>query len=301
MLKNLIITLFFLSQIFQIHAQSLVVIDVDNKTPIPFATVMFEDSGVYANQFGEVLFPKKINKNEDIIFSAVGYQEKIIPFVNIKDTVFLKSKIEVLEEVVVYAEKETQKIKELKGTRYFGSFLLKSGTEVISVIVPKEKMMGSYVESISFFFEKPRGYSRYNKEYKDGKAFVFVNVYEVVNDKPHKKTYTTPPLEVKVLKNDQLKIDLTAANLKIERKGLAFGIEYIAIYNNNGDKKDFFIYPKLTDRESEYYSAKTYSKYSLKKKGEIIPYTGPPPGRFSKYYKGERNLIMGFTVFKPKR
>lgn len=293
-MKNSLKLLFVFFQFFQAHAQNIMVCDAKTHDPIPFATVLFDNSGVYANQYGKIGLKDGLNKNEIVTFSAVGYTKKNIHFAELKDTVFLEPKTVSLEEVFIYDKKDIFEIKKTHHPRSYGSYPLVSGTELIAVIFPKKELLNAHIESATFYFEKPRGLRRYKDKFKGGKAYVFINVYRVKNGKPLKKIYTTPALEVAVMEDDKLLVDLDAANLKISENGLGFGIEYISVYTNDGKKRDFSIRPALTDEENEFYSAKTYKSSPLKING------GMALRNFSDTYEEYRSLLMSFKVFVPK-
>jgi len=99
--------------------QSSVILDKQNKEPIPFATISFGDGrGTFAGDYGEFYFTKKKYPDIDSLFiSAIGYKEVGVATKDLPSQILLSTETNLLSEVVVSAPKKgkfkTKKIKAL--------------------------------------------------------------------------------------------------------------------------------------------------------------------------------------------
>ena len=107
----LLICLVFVSALSQ--AQNKTLLSTTNQ-PISFATISFGNgNGLFADDEGKFHYTKKLYSDIDSLFiSALGYKDLKIATATLKDTLFLESKADLLDEVIVVA-RPTGKFKEV--------------------------------------------------------------------------------------------------------------------------------------------------------------------------------------------
>jgi len=110
-MKKYLFVVFFLI-VCNTQAQEIKIVDADNRSAIPFATISFGDGlGTFADEEGLFLFSQKKYADIDTLFiSAMGYAEKAFPVTFESDSaakiVSLDSEVSQLGEIIVSAPKE---------------------------------------------------------------------------------------------------------------------------------------------------------------------------------------------------
>ena len=112
-MKVLISLLLFLGSTTQAVAQRrLVVVDVETLIPVAGANVVSREGTVTTDSLGHVSVSDSC---KSLSFSHVNYESRIINLEEVKDTVYMISKLLGLKEVVVFGQnKREDKVKELK-------------------------------------------------------------------------------------------------------------------------------------------------------------------------------------------
>lgn len=89
-------------------------IDQDNNTPVPFATLIIEKEEIYRvadeNGFYELNVNEDIIKKASLEISSMGYEKKIVNLSEIKEIIYLKPKFEELAEITVTAYTSPEKV-----------------------------------------------------------------------------------------------------------------------------------------------------------------------------------------------
>lgn len=87
--------------------------DKQTQYPVSYATISFGNgNGLFADDAGQFIFTKKLYPDVDSIFvSALGYKKAAFSTANLSKIIFLESKIDELDEVVIIA-KNNRKFKE---------------------------------------------------------------------------------------------------------------------------------------------------------------------------------------------
>lgn len=91
----------------------------ENQEAIPFATISFGNgNGLFADGEGGFYFTQKLYKDIDTLYiTALGFQEKKIPTLNLPKTILLSPEANMLKEVIVTSEKKGKfKVKTHKPT-----------------------------------------------------------------------------------------------------------------------------------------------------------------------------------------
>lgn len=299
-MKLIIIVFLFCSKTL-FSQQYVIVVDTITKEPLSYTNIKFKNNkGVYANKNGVFKLEQKI----DLSISHLGYKHKIIRFNQIKDTIFLTPINEELNEVlVINREKEIlKKIKFQKGTNFFGSYLLSSENEIISSIIPNQKIRGYYIDKMIVSFEKLKWHKE-KDSLKEQLSVIKINIYELMNNKPNKLLFSSNPIKMNAYNKDKIELKLENESLIFNKEGLGFGIEYLGNINSNGDffkTSRLYLRPTLDKNKSKYYKAKTFIRHTLSNNEYFTPLndtinTYLPKGIKSNF---DRNLAISFELSK---
>jgi hypothetical protein len=260
--KTLILLLLLLYN--NVYTQKKIfVIDSITKKILPFAELQIGNNIIYTNEKGFFIFNNKSKKNG--IIHYLGYESRLVDFTKM-DTVLLKPKQYELDKIVLSSKKRELKINILHiNKKYFGSFPLTKGTEILTLITPKSNELVGKINKVSFKFDK----ISYNKKLyaETTNAFIRVNIY--ANDSSLTKIFSSEPYRIKKNKKDLVSIDLSEKNIKMPKKGLLFGLEYIGHTDKNGNfinNKNLIVRTSLTDQESNIYNQTTFLRSAFLKK-----------------------------------
>ncbi len=294
--KIIIILLFFNS--LNILSQSTVVVDSISKEPLPFSIVKYGKYGFYTDDNG--YFDRQNIKSDTIEISYLGYYSKKILKNSVSDTIFLKERNNVIDEVIL-RKSRVKRIKPLKPSRIFPNILLQPYRELIMVIKPNNKVVDAHIESISLLFDKMK--EKHIKK-TNFKTYIRINIYQMTNNilesTNNHAIYSSAPIAVDLYNKDKIVLDISSESIYFKKEGLIFGIEMIG--NLNTDKKFVlngqYIRPKITPKKSQYYTAVTYIKYNLSDNVKIEPINDILNKGFAGFGKKsiERNLSIGFVL-----
>jgi len=132
--------LFLIWPFFSGYAQEEIkgqVLDLELRTPVVFATIQFKQSknGFVTDESGYFRLPESYkNRRDTLVISSIGFITKKIPIITLEDdeinTIFLKPKVESLDEVTVIGNKKK------KQSWVSGVSLVKKAIANISVNYP---------------------------------------------------------------------------------------------------------------------------------------------------------------------
>lgn len=261
-----ILFLYFLSICCLGFSQTFVVADSLTKEPLAFATVVLDEKEMlYSNEKGVFTIQ---NQFEKITLTYLGYNDFVSERKLLKDTIFLNPKPFELQEVTITNNNvPLQKIGFLKRAKLLYSLPISPKTELVICIVPVEKHVNSYVETIEFPLRKIKFYNDTDKLYKNVPAVVRVNIYTVKNKLPDQKIFSSEPIKFIMSNKELIKVDISREMIQLPQEGLCFGIEMIGRVNQDGEfvEENSYAQPIFTDNESPDYTAQTYHNAFLGK------------------------------------
>ena len=104
-----IFTIFIINNLFSQNRLNGIILDYDTKKPIEYVDIYNNENFTSTNSEGKFLF---ISKNDSINIRLIGYESLKTAFNQIKnDTIFLKSKFNELDEIIVSNKNFLSKIK----------------------------------------------------------------------------------------------------------------------------------------------------------------------------------------------
>ncbi|WP_291114728.1 carboxypeptidase-like regulatory domain-containing protein [Flavobacterium sp. UBA6135] len=218
--KQLFFLLFIISNL---TAQiSGVVKDSLTGKPIPYVNIWVENENIGTTSNEKGFFDLVLNENKNIVFSALGYETKIISSLKAK-SVLLNPKIYQLEEVVVENLKKTKELEIGDAKKIHHTQLSGDKPWIYGKLFPFQEKYNEtpYIKSISFYS---------NSEIKDAK--LKIRIYEM-NDSIPSNDLLYEELIVSVKKGMRNnKIDVSKNNIKFSEKGIVIGLEWLIIDEN---------------------------------------------------------------------
>lgn len=217
--------LFFITYTFSGQIKGVVKDSISGQ-PIPFVNIWVENEeiGTTSDFDGSFSLMEK-NSNKNLVFTALGFEKKIVKATNAKE-VFLKASLIELDEVVLLNKKETKEIE----------------------IGDSKK-----INHIHFSGDKPWIYGKlfeFKKEYENTpfiKNIIFytycgkkeaklkIRIFEL-NDSIPSKDLLIEDIIVSVKKgNKKNKLDLSKYNLTIPKNGVVVGLEWLIIDENKNE------------------------------------------------------------------
>lgn len=194
---------------------------------IPFVNITYlnVNVGTMSGTDGYFLL-KRIENNDKIQISCLGYETLILDIRNVQNNVYLESKEEILQEVVLYAEKP----KYTKNINLGLEQTLKARTSLpfgyeFSAFIDNTHRKKGVLKQVILNLNKSKKYdflATYNVKFysydsinkQPGELIYFENVFI----KPENKTY-------------KLKIDVENLNIQLPINGICIGIELVNIEN----------------------------------------------------------------------
>ena len=152
----LILLLFWQQRIF---AQSLSLRIFDNKNkPVAFASIVFisSEKGTIADEYGKFVLTS-FNEQDSIKISAISFIPRIIAVKDLykKDSIFLKTGLYALEEVVIVSKtkRKDQRVLGFYSDKNNSSFILRPGAQ-IGLFIPNTNRVRGYIDKLFFKLEK---------------------------------------------------------------------------------------------------------------------------------------------------
>lgn len=278
-------------------SQSVTVVDSTTKKPISFVTVKFGDNkGLYSNEQGK--FTVNSTSVSFLHLNHVGYNDLSVELKKVKDTVFMKPRVIVLNEITIKKSNKLPLVLEPeKKAHSYESFPLMAQNELITLITPDKKIVNSLIKEITFYFSNNNEKINELGEYNKIDAIVRINIYKKAGDSVAEKIYSSLPLKMSSFLRDKISLNLSEHPVALTEEGLCFGIEMIGYSDGIViiDSKQSYIRPSLTERQNKMFYSKTYLKYIFDDETNYITISdvfkkGNPHKNI------ERNLIFGLTV-----
>src|SRR5690606_11365544 len=196
-----------------------------------------------------------------------------------------------------------QKIGFLKRAKLLYSLPISHKTELVICIVPVEKHVNSYVETIEFPLRKIKFYNDTDKLYKNVPAVVRVNIYTVKNKLPDQKIFSSEPIKFIMSNKELIKVDISREMIQFPKEGLCFGIEMIGRINPDGEfvEENSYASAIFTDKDSPDYTAQTYYNSFLGKDNfydKSISYNREMSRLVKNHTYKNYNLAIGLTLRK---
>ncbi|MEJ6792420.1 MAG: hypothetical protein QNK89_06745 [Lacinutrix sp.] len=159
----------------------------------------------------------------------MGFKKRVLRTTIVKDTIFLSTEINLLEEVLLQKKTVFKELKLLRSPKIFSSSVLQPRTEILAAIYPSNKVENFYIDKINIGFAKVKE----KKKLKDSniKAYVRLHIYEIENEKPSNQIYCSKPLDVNSFEKDEISVDISNNFIKLNPIGTYIGIELIGYYD----------------------------------------------------------------------
>ncbi|MFK5983712.1 MAG: hypothetical protein QM499_12430 [Flavobacteriaceae bacterium] len=279
-------------------AQNIIVYDSVNNLNLPYIAIQFGDAGIYTNENGS--FNLNDITNDSLKIKFYGYNKLLLAKNNLKDTVFLEPKTQVLDEVIITNKKTEININQSKRTKMYGSWSISKETEIISIFKPNKKTENTLIEELSFGFNKLGKFDFPEGKITKPEVVVRINIYIVEGEIIKEKIYSKLKI-IDVLKKDNVVLNIEEEGIYFSEEGLGFGIEFIK-YVNNDLKSPNLIRPALAKEEYKDFNVHTIIRFPLNKNKSIYQLNKIiNDGHFEltkKHKDFKRNLMMGFKLVK---
>ncbi len=240
-MKRYIIVFFFLL-VYGVRAQEIKIVDAQNRSPIPFATISFGNGmGTFADEEGFFLFSTKKYADIDTLFiSAMGYAEKAVPTAFDNDSsvkiAALNSEVSQLGEVIVSAPKEGKfRLRKQKAQTHTDIFACWLPTVESEVAVLFQKYEGKATQ-ISKLYMPVNAESEYKSKGKGKFATIFrIQFYENNNGTPS----VGIPYENVVFAMDEnadkvFELDLLSKSIFIPNSGIFISLQVLGYAGQDG-------------------------------------------------------------------
>jgi hypothetical protein len=212
---------------FSISAQIKGVVVDENNKPIPFVNIWVENENIGTTSEEDGTFSLNVNKEKSIVFSAIGYEKKIIKADNV-NCVSLLAKFFELNEVVIEKRKGTKEtcIGEFSGID-LNAGVANVGQENVHVwaklIRFNEKIKEHpFIKSIEFVTES-----------KINNVLLRIRIININKDEIPIGDAVYEDILVSINKGQKNNIvDLTKYNIKIPKEGIFIGFEYLKLEQN---------------------------------------------------------------------
>lgn len=236
-----------------ITAQNPVIVDVQSKDVVPFATISFGDGrGTFASEDGRFAFSRKRYKDIDSLFiSSIGYEEKSLSTLKLTDSIFLTPATNQLKEVVVTGapkgKYKTKKIKPFTHQEINGCWLPTVESELA---VSFERYEGKKTK-IAALQLPINAEAQYKSKGKAKVPTVYrVNFYYNENGKPgapilHPDIVFLIPSEA----DKSFLLEIADENIFIPKNGLFAGIQVLGYADKNGELAQSKKYREIETRE----------------------------------------------------
>lgn len=279
-------------------AQNIIVYDSINNLNLPYITIQFGDNGIYTDEKGS--FYLKDITNDSLQINFYGYNKLLLAKKNVKDTVFLEPKTQILDEVIITNKKTEININQSKRTKMYGSWSISKETEIISIFKPNKNTENTLIKELSFGFKKLR-----KSDFTEGKitkpeVVVRINIYTIEGENIKDKIYSKLKT-IDVLKHDIIVLDFEEEAIHFPEEGLGFGIEFIK-YVNKDPENLTLIRPALAKEVYKDFEVHTILYFPLNKNKPIYQLNKLiNEGHFALTKKEKdfkRNLMIGFKLVK---
>lgn len=223
--KTILFSLILLG--FSAFSQIKGVVTDELHKPIPYVNIWVENEYIGTTSEENGTFSLHVKTEKKIVFSALGYETKIIPSKDIK-TVILYPKTLELNEVVIEKRKGTSEI--IIGD--FSGIKLNSG--VTNVGQENAHVWGKFIASNEKIESHPFVKSiEFVTSSKLKNVLLRIRVFNVGKDSIPKEDAVEEDILVPIKKgrNNNI-VNLSKYNIKIPKEGIVFGFEYLKLEQN---------------------------------------------------------------------
>lgn len=268
-IKKEIFKLFLFLYFSALSAQEVVIVNSTTKEEIPYVAIQYtKNIGVYTNNRGRFHLLK--SKSEHIKIYHIGYNDTIIKCSLVRDTIFFKKKIEMLDEIKIFSGKSKEKLIGYHKKRVSLFWSLKEKTELATLIKYKNNNKRTIIKKIFIPIDKMHLHSKKGKvieSYPNFSSIFRFHIYSNENGKPSSRLLEKPIL-IKCNQDtpDILEIDVSKDIINLPKEGVFVGIEMIGMLDVKGEillsEKNEMILPtfKFTDKKKNNISSTTYIK-----------------------------------------
>jgi hypothetical protein len=238
--------LFFLLAVFTFSTSysQTKIIDEETSFPISYATISFGNgNGIFADDEGKFTFTKKLYNDIDTLYiSSLGYRELKVATENLKETLFLESLSEELQEVIVQVKPTGKfKLKTLKPTLhddYFKCWLPTIESE-IAVFFPNENQKPKQITTLYLPIKtEASNWSDRKKSNTKKRSFstLFkVHFYENNNGLPGDVlSYEKVIFRVTEQSENVFELDITENDIFIPKNGIFVSIQILGYTDKQG-------------------------------------------------------------------
>ncbi len=296
-MKNILLLIMLIASYFA-TAQNIIVYDSVNNLSLPYMAIQFGDNGIYTDDKGS--FNLNDITNDSLQIDIFGYNKLLLAKNNLKDTIYLEPKTQLLDEVIITNKKTEINIKQSKRTKMYGCWSISKETEIISMFKPNKKIENTLIKELSFGFNKLGKFDFPEGKITKPEVVVRINIYTIEDGIIKDKIYSNLKI-IDVLKKDNVVLNIEEEGIYFSEEGLGFGIEFIK-YVNNDPKNPKNIRPALTKEEYKDFKANTILRFPLNKNQPILQLNKLlNDGHFDltkKHKDFKRNLMIGFKLVK---
>ena len=192
--------------------------------PIPFVNIWVENENIGTTSETNGSFTLDIKDDKKLIFSALGYETKIIS--SKSEIIYLKLIVYELNEVVVENSKKTKEIK--LGSFKKGKIKLYYGSGIKPTTLAKKIEFTDEVSNYPFLKE-----ISFLSLCQIKKAKIILRFFELDNNGLPGADYLNENIIIEVKEGKNInKIDLEKYNIKIPKKGIFIAFEWMIIEDN---------------------------------------------------------------------
>lgn len=223
---NILIVVLFLKTISSFAQTKGIVVD-ENNLPIPYVSVWVEGENIGTTSEEDGSFLLEINSEKNIVFSALGYQTKIVSSKEISK-VILTSKVIELNEVFVEKRKGKNEV-------FIGDFSgIKLNSGVTNVGQENVHIWSKFIRFNEKIKEHPFIKSIEFVTHSQLKnALLRIRIFNIDSQGIPTGDEVEDDILIKIKKGTKNNIlDLSKYNIKIQKEGILIGFEYLKLEQN---------------------------------------------------------------------
>ena len=292
-----IILSFFVS--YYSFSQNFKAFDQNSKQPIPYVIVFIDSTGYYTNDKGE--FNLKDKRFDSLTISHLNYYDLNIKYSELSDSLFLKPKLETLDEVIIMDYKNLKQKKLKSPSKYLNS-IIRHNNEVITCLCLKNRKLENAVLT-EFIFQLSKNKNLTNKNQITNETVSFrLNFYENNKYNPGKYLnsvlYENLSIKDMITDNYNIKLNFKPKPIILNEDGFCFGLEHLGFKNLIKNKKKYFISIENSFNRSKYFNARTVTNYPLSQKRNLTAMERYPEAFEYLNLKDDPVLIPEMIIYK---
>jgi len=236
-MKLLIYCFIFAS--FPLFAQTKGIVKDESGKPIPYVSISVENQNIGTTSEENGTFSIQAGQGENLIFSALGFEDKIVKSAMIQEVVLIKKNYE-LEEIVIESRKRSKKTTIGNYSDKKIDLLLgnsgKENTHISAKFIPFDEKIRQHpfintIEFSTFSYVQT--------------AILRIRIFNVDKNAIPTNDVINEDILVYVKKgNRNNKVDLSQYQIKIPEEGIIIGFEYLKLEQNK-------YYPNFIDQTEE--------------------------------------------------